>query len=176
MPRVLDPAFTPGDDEADAWEALRQLPESSMLGLVAPRFLLRPPYGEATRTIDAFEYEEFDGPADYLWGNPALACAVLLARSFAKEGWAFRPGSVLDLGGMVMHVTRDEDDEPVSVLAETRLIRPAAERLSGLGLMPLLCVKGRDAAELACVQSLARPPKGEKTSPLLGRWGQEGDL
>ena len=157
-----------------------KLPEGpALLGLATPRFLLRPPYGEATRTIDAFEYEEYTGPAGwkgYLWGSSALACAVLLARSFAKENWAFKPGSILDLGGMTMHVTKDEDDEPVSVLAEARLIRPSAERLSGLGLMPLLCVKGRDAAELAGVQSLAQPPNGEKTSALLGRWGQKGSV
>ncbi|MCA1684565.1 MAG: type VI secretion system contractile sheath large subunit [Planctomycetia bacterium] len=178
-PRVLTPSFAPEEADAEAWGLLRQLPESSLLGLVAPRFLLRPPYGEATRTIDAFEYEEYTGPSGwggYLWGSSALACAALLARSFAKDGWAFRPGSVLDLGGMGMHVTRDEDDEPISVLAEARLVRPSAERLTGLGLMPLLCVKGRDAAELADVRSLARPPKGETASPLLGRWGQKGTV
>ena len=42
--------------------------------------------------------------------------------------------------------------------------------------MPLLCVRGRDAVELSCVQSLARPAKGEPTSPLLGRWGQKGTV
>ncbi len=177
--KILDLSFTLNDDDAEAWDALRQLPESSMLGLVAPRFLLRAPYGEATRTIDAFEYEEYPGPngwSGYLWGNSALACAVLMARSFAKDGWAFQPGAILDLGGMVMHVTRDEDDEPVSVIAETRLIRPSAEKLAGLGLMPLLCVKGRDAAEMARIGSLALPKKGEKSVPLLGRWGQKGTV
>ena len=176
-PGVLNPAFAPAEDDTEAWGALRQLPESSLMGLVAPRFLLRPPYGEASRTIDAFdEYEEFDGPASYLWGSSALAVAVVLARSFAKEGWALKPGSVLDLGGMAMHVTRDEDDEQVSVMAEVRLVRPSAERLAALGLMPLLCVKGRDSVELACVQSLAKPVKGAATSPLLGRWGQKGTV
>ncbi len=178
-PRVLASSYSQSEEDAEAWTTLRKLPESAMLGLVSPRFLLRPPYGEATRTIDAFEYEEYTGPAGwngYLWGSSALACAVLLARSFAKENWAFKPGTVLDLGGMTMHVTKDEDDEPVSILAEARLIRPSAERLSGLGLMPLLCVKGRDAAELAGIHSLAQPPKGEKTSALLGRWGQKGTV
>ena len=175
-PRVLEPAFAPDIEALDAWSALRALPEAALLGLVAPRFLLRTPYGEATRSIDAFDYEEAAGPDDYLWGNAALACACLLVRSFGKDGWALSPGSTLNLDGMPMHVTRDEDGDEQATLAEAWLSRTSAERLSDLGLMPLLSIRGRDAVELASIRSLARPQPGQPISPLLGRWGQAGPV
>jgi type VI secretion system ImpB/VipA family protein len=178
-PLVLAPKFAPSDEDAEAWTALRKLPESCMLGLAAPRFLLRPPYGENTRSIDAFEYEESTnkvGWPHYLWGNPALACACALIRSFAKDNWAMTAGTNLDLPGMAMHVVRDEDDDTVSVLAEAWLSKPGAENLLNLGLMPLLSVRGRDQMSFLGIHALSAPPKGERTSPLLGRWGQKGNI
>src|SRR5262249_38700687 len=108
-PSALAPKFAQDDEAAEAWASLRKLPEASLLGLAAPRFLLRLPYGENTRSIEAFEYEESTnkvGWPHYLWGNPALGVASVLARSFNKEGWALKPGSVLDLPGMALHVVR----------------------------------------------------------------------
>ncbi len=178
-PMVLAPKFTPADDDLDAWNALRALPESCMLGLAAPRFLLRPPYGENTRSIDAFEYEESTnrvGWPHYLWGNPALACACALVRSFVKDNWAMKANAVLDLPGMAIHVVRDEDDDSVAVLAEAWLAKPVSENLVNLGLMPLLSVRGRDQLSFFGIHALATPPKGERTSPLLGRWGQTGQV
>ena len=178
-PAVHAPKYAPEEDAAEAWDALRALPEASLLGLAAPRFLLRPPYGENTRTIDPFEYEESTnrvGWPHYLWGNPALAVANALLRSFGKEGWGMRAGSVLDLTGMAIHVVKDEDDDPLSVLAEAWLTKPVTEALVGLGLIPLLSVRGRDQVSFFGLHSLARPPKGERTSPLLGRWGQKGSV
>ncbi len=178
-PQVFEPSFALEEDEEAAWTALRQLPEAALLSLVGPRFLVRVPFGENTRTIDAFEFEEYTKSPDwrgYLFSNAALACARLMAESFGKDGWAFRPGSQLDLGGMAMHVTRDEDDEPVATLAETWLTPPVSKRVAAWGIIPLLCVKGRDAVQLATVQSLASPAKGQAASPLMGRWNQSGSV
>ena len=87
-PRVLDKSFTLKPDDAPAWQGLRQLPEAALVGLAVPRFLLRLPYGENTTSIDKFSYEEMSpppNPSHYLWGNPALACATLLAQGFHKR-------------------------------------------------------------------------------------------
>src|SRR5262249_6375186 len=87
--RILDKSFTLSPDAAPAWQALRQLREAALLGLAVPRFLVRLPYGENTQSIDKFSYEEMSRPPDrshYLWGNPALACAALLAQAFHKQG------------------------------------------------------------------------------------------
>jgi hypothetical protein len=174
--KTLDPAFAADAESAPAWTALRNLPEAALLGLAAPRFLVRPPYGENTQSIERFSFEEFrhfKDSSNYLWGNPALACAALVAQGFAKDGWAFKPGPVLDLDSMPMHAYTKDDEEEVT-LAETWLLRPAAEKISKTGIMPLLCVKGRNAMQLYRFFSLAQPPKDQPLVELFGRWGQKG--
>jgi EvpB/VC_A0108, tail sheath N-terminal domain/Type VI secretion system, VipA, VC_A0107 or Hcp2 len=176
-PKVLGKDFAPSDKDAEAWAALRQLPEAAVLGLAAPRFLLRLPYGNYTRPVERFSFEEYTGPADragYQWGNPALACAAVLARAFLKDGWAARPGGSLDLGDMPMHTWRDEDGDEQATLVETWLDRKSAERLASLGVMPLLGVRGRDAVMFARLSAVAAPPEDRPFADLLGRWGQEG--
>ncbi|MGF1583403.1 MAG: type VI secretion system contractile sheath domain-containing protein [Gemmataceae bacterium] len=173
-PRLTSKSATIDNEAEEQWSALRQLPEASYLGLAAPRFLVRAPYGEATRAVERFRYEEFTDPKDncYLWGGGAFACAGLLGSSFGGKGWAFVPGEHLDLHEMAMHVWRDEDDDEHMTLAETWLKKNSTERLASLGIMPLLCVKNRNAMQLLRFQSLAQPPKGQVSVSLTGRWGQ----
>ena len=58
-----------------------------------PRVLLRLPYGARTDGVERFDFEEA-GPgfehSHYLWGNPAFACALLIAKAFADSGWSMR--------------------------------------------------------------------------------------
>jgi type VI secretion system protein ImpC len=175
-PRVLDKSFTMSPDAAPAWQALRQLPEAALLGLAVPRFLLRLPYGGDTQSIDKFTYEEMSRPPDrshYLWGNPALACAVLLAQAFQKAGWGCKPGTVLDLDNLPIHVYTADDEEEVT-LAEAWLVRPQTEQVVKMGIMPFLCVRGKGAMQLSRFHSLAQPPKDQQACDLQGRWGQPG--
>ncbi len=47
-----------------------------------------------TDPIDSFPFEEIPGlpePEDYLWGNGALACALVLGSAFERDGWDLRP-------------------------------------------------------------------------------------
>ena len=93
-----------------AWEALRKLPEASYLGLALPRFLLRLPYGADTDPTERFAFEEMDARPEhdhYLWGNPALACAYLLAQAFSQDGWDLRPGVVQEIESLPLHVYRE---------------------------------------------------------------------
>jgi hypothetical protein len=139
-----------------------------MLGLVQPRFLLRLPYGENTRSIDRFSYEEFSAAEKaqvYLWGNPALASAALLAQAFLKNGWGFKPGMVMDLGDMPLHVFTGEDGDSEATLTEMWLTAAAAQKAAKLGFMTLLPVRGRDSVQLAHFHALAEGAAG-----LPGRW------
>ena len=170
--RVLDNPFTLNPEAAPAWEALRQLPEAGLLGLALPRFLLRLPYGENTLSIDKFSYEEMSQPPDrshYLWGNAALGLAVLLAQTFHREGWACKPGSILSLEDLPIHVFSVDGDEEVT-LAEAWLLRPATEQLVKQGIMPFLCVRGKAVMQLARFLSLAQPAKDQPACDLRGRW------
>lgn len=156
-------------DTSAAWDALRRLPESSRLGLALPRFLLRLPYGAETDPVDAFDFEEAEGePAheSYLWGNPALVLARLLAESFGRSGWEMRPGDVQQFGGLPLHVYEAGGETRTKPCAEVLLGERAARLLLERGLMPLLSFKDRDDVRLARFQSLSDPP-----TRLAGRWG-----
>jgi type VI secretion system protein ImpC len=157
-PDPRDWKLTPDPNDAAAWTALRGLPEATAIGLALPRFLLRLPYGKKTDPIEAFDFEEMpEAPPheDYLWGNPAFACALLLAQSFSEYGWEMRPGTHAEIDGLPLHVyQRDGESEP-KPCAEALLTEQAAERILEQGLMPLVTLKGRDAVRLLTFQSVA---------------------
>jgi type VI secretion system protein ImpC len=71
------------------WQAFRESEDARYVGLCMPRFLLRLPYGNNTRPVKAFNYEEsvIGHHQKYLWGNSAMALATRVADSFAKYRW-----------------------------------------------------------------------------------------
>ncbi len=165
-PQVVAEGYEVPVDGKEAWEALRQLSEAAYLGLIAPRFLLRPPFGENYRPADSLQFEEFTGsPDSYLWGNPGFACAALLARGFMQSGWGFQPAQFLSLDNMPMHTYRDADDETVGVCGEGRFATTTSEAIAKRGFMPLLTVRGRDWIELAAIRSVAL-----ENNALAGAW------
>ena len=166
-------AATPDVDDWDkagngGWQALRELGGVNFVGLAAPRFLLRPPYGKDTEACERFAFEEIENPGNfdgYLWGNPALACAFLLGKTFEERGWALRPGEVREIDGLPLYIYK-EDGESVSLpCAEMWMTERAASRMLERGLMPLASIKNDGAATLVRFQSIAHPP-----APLSGGW------
>jgi type VI secretion system protein ImpC len=171
------PAATPDPDDwgappageaGEVWAALRGTPQAASLGLAAPRFVLRQPYGKGSNAVEAFAFEELpDGEPHegYLWGNAAFACALLLGQAFNHAGWGLRPGMILEIDGLPAHVYLEDGESRLKPCAEAVLSERAAERILGAGVMPLLSVRDRDKARLGRFQSLAEPP-----APLAGRW------
>ena len=170
--------LAPDAEGAAAWSALRAIPEARWVGLALPRFLLRLPYGKQTDRIEAFDFEEMpEAPAqsesgpqapaheDYLWGNPAFACALLLARSFSDDGWQMRPGTHADITGLPLHVYQRNGDSELKPCSEALLTEDAAQRILEHGFMPLVTMKGRDTVRLVRFQSIAEPLRA-----LAGRW------
>jgi type VI secretion system ImpA family protein len=155
-----------------AWKALRALPEASFLALGTPGFLLRPPFGDNYRPPDSLPFEEFDGrPVGYLWGNPAVAAATLLALGFMEKAWGLNPAEKRVLDSMPVHAYRDEHDEDVGVVTEVRFTSAIGTELAKLGLIPVLSFKGRDLVELAAVRSVSA------SQPLLaGQWTGGGKV
>lgn len=155
-------------DTSEAWTALRELPEARSVGLVLPRFLLRLPYGRKTSPVEAFDFEEMpDGPSheDYLWGNPAFACALLLAQSFGEYGWEMGANLISEIDKLPLHAYEYNGESVLTPCAEALLTEDSAERILENGLMPLLSWKGKDAVRLGRFQSLANP-----LHRLIGRW------
>jgi len=155
-------------EDHEAWQSLRKLPECCHLGLALPRFLLRLPYGASTSPVEQFDFEEMPGEPDheaYLWGNPAFACACLLAQAFSREAWSFRPGDVRDLSGLPVHVYQEDGESAAKPCAEAVLTDRAIETIMEAGFMPFMSFSNCDAIRLARFQSLADPVTG-----LRGRW------
>jgi type VI secretion system protein ImpC len=162
-----DPADWDRVMDAD-WEAFRRSPQARYVGLAMPRMLLRLPYGADAEPAERFPLEEMGSTPsheDYLWGSPAIACALLLAESFTSSGWDMRPGEHLDIGGLPLHVVERDGDATAQPCAEALLTERAALRLLESGLMPLVSMKSSDAVRLVRFQSVAHP-----IASLAGRW------
>ena len=157
-----------GGETAASWQLLRSSPEARFMGLALPRFLLRLPYGKDTEPVELFQFEEVAAPSahgNYLWGNAAFACALLLAESFAKQGWELRPGAITEIGGLPVYVYKVEGEPATLPSAEVLLTQTAAEEMMERGFMPLASLKDQPTVRLVRFQSIADPP-----SSLAGRW------
>ena len=161
-PKKERPALT-----AREWDRLRAMPEAGHLGLASPRFLLRRPYGAKTEPIYEFDFEEFtesEGLSGMLWANPVVLVAILLARSFRKNGPSMGLGQIMSLGDMPFHYVNDRYGDQVALpCTERNLTLDKVETVLGRGFMPVISVKGRDEVRLGSFQSLAG-------AELLGPW------
>jgi predicted component of type VI protein secretion system len=101
----------------------------------------------------------------YLWGNPAICCALLLGLSFLDDGWDLRPGTHNRIGGLPLHTYKDDGDFAVKPCAEILLTESEAEFLLDRGVMPLASIKEQDEVLLVRIQSIAEP-----AAPLSGCW------
>jgi type VI secretion system protein ImpC len=147
------------DVRAPAWDALRRSADARYVGLAAPRFLLRLPYGGPDgEPCDIPEFRELLAPEaheDYLWGNSAVLSALLYGESFASDGWSLRPR--LDVQGLPFHLVRADGDVSSKPCAEAVLSARAVDRMLGQGVMAVQSMKDGDAVRLARMQSIAQP-------------------
>jgi type VI secretion system protein ImpC len=159
---------TTKEEDSDLWNILRRVPESSHIGLALPGFLLRLPYGKDTDPIEEFEFEEIREKLLHealLWGNPAFACAYLLALAFTEDGWSLRPGTYQEIEDLPLYVYKEDEESRVKPCAEVLLTQRSAEAIMDNGLMALLSFKDQDKIRLTRFQSIAEPP-----TSLAGRW------
>ncbi|MFN2564010.1 MAG: type VI secretion system contractile sheath domain-containing protein, partial [Gemmatimonadaceae bacterium] len=103
-------------------------------------------------------FEELSAPTaheDYLWGNSAALCALLVGEAFTADGWALRPG--LDVPGLPLHLVRAAGEVTAKPCAEAVLSARAVDRIVECGLMAVQSHKGGDAVRLYRFQSVANP-------------------
>ena len=137
---------------SSALEILKDVPESSHIGLALPRLLLRLPYGARTSSIDSFDFEEMPIPPvhdNYLWGNAALACLAVLARADADN---------LNLDGLPAHTYKDGSDWAMKPCSEILMTETQVLALIDLGLMPLISYQDRPRVRLAGFRSITGKP------------------
>ncbi len=138
---------------AQALEALRELPEATHLALLAPRFMLRHPYGKKSDPISSFAFEEFtpeEGLRGMLWGHPALLAASVLAAP---------TGNTLSVGDLPFHFVVDGDGDQIALPTTERLVNlAAAEMLRRVGVDALMAHKGQPELRIAGLDAMSGDP------------------
>ena len=155
-------------DGAARWLALRHSGQARWIGLALPHLLLRLPYGKNTERIESFDFEELTGlPGhdDYLWGNAAVGCALLLGRSFEQSGWDMQAGDNLDIADLPAHSCQRDGEARLQACGGAYLSERAGAAILRHGPMPLLSFKNRNAVRLLRFQSIADPQQD-----LAGPW------
>lgn len=142
----------PADAALARWRALRGSGVAAAIGLVAPRLLLRLPYGKASDPIDAFPFEELAGsapaPGELLWGGGAIAAVLALARDP-------REGGVLDVDDLPALTYTADGERRLQPCAEWLASERVVAALTSHGLMPLVASRHRNAVRLAGWASIA---------------------
>src|SRR6202163_3580178 len=158
QPRDLAKIFD--STEYAKWKSFRQSEDSRYVALTLPRTLARLPYGEETKPIDEFKYEEqVDGTdhSKYLWMNAAYALGTRMTNSFALYGWcaAIRgvEGGGLVEGLPVHNFYTDEGDIAMKCPTEVPITDRREKELADQGFIPLVHCKGTDYAAFFSVQS-----------------------
>lgn len=148
------------------WNTLRRSEAAQWIGLVAPRVLLRSPYGRRSDPVASFTFEEFTGPPEHehlLWGAGSLAAALLIGRAYMARGWAMEAGDEREIGDLPAYSFERDGELQLQACAEDYLGEQAGQALLGAGLMPLMSHKQRNAVTVMRFQSIAEP-----TAPLAG--------
>ncbi|WP_114416874.1 type VI secretion system contractile sheath large subunit [Marinospirillum perlucidum] len=142
------------------WRGLREQEDSRNLGLVLPRLMGRPLFGE-DKPVRSFVYqEEVEQEEDYLWINASYAYATRLMDSFARYRWCpniIGPqsgGAVLNLP---VHVTEIEGTPATLGPIETTISDRKEYELSELGFIPLTQRKNADNATFFSSNSVQQP-------------------
>jgi type VI secretion system protein ImpC len=144
------------------WRSFRDSEDARYVGLAAPRYLLRLPYGAETVPVKEFAYEEaVTGSHDkYLWGNTAFAFASRLTDAFAKNRWCANiigpqgGGAVEELP---VHVFKAGGADTMKIPTEVQIGDALDLSLSDLGFISLSWRKGSDNAAFFAANSTQKP-------------------
>ncbi len=147
---------------------LRALPVARHIGLVAPRVLLRLPYGRRSDPVDAFDFEECVGRPDrdaLLWGSSAPLLALELGRLFLAAGWRMSPGGQVAISDRPAYAFSEDGERHLADVASEALSDSEAEAVLDRGVMPMVAERNGNRLIVPRVQSIAAP-----AALLAGAW------
>ncbi|WP_160120378.1 type VI secretion system contractile sheath large subunit [Rhodovarius lipocyclicus] len=173
-PRDLTKIFETA--EYTSWRAFRDTEESRFVTLVLPRVLARLPYGEKTKPLEEFNFEEApsdaDGTAramnheDYCWMNAAYVHAARLTDAFAQSGWCTAIRGAEGGGkvsGLPTHVFKSDDgDSDTKCPTEIAITDRREAELSHNGFLPLCHYKNTDYSVFFGAQTTQKPKKYDR--------------
>lgn len=162
--------------EYSKWRNFRETEDSRFVTLTMPRVLARQPYGESTKAVDEFTYEE--APADangapkpmnhdnYCWMNAAYALASRMTNAFSESGWTTAIRGA-EGGGKVANLPThlfmsDDGDMAEQCPTEIAITSRREKELSDLGFLPLSHYKNTDYAVFFGAQTTQRPKKYDR--------------
>ncbi len=159
---LSNPKKPPHPLVAEAFDALKALPEAKRLSLLGPRFLLRHPYGKRSDPISSFSFEEFtmaDGLAGMLWGHPALLALTALAGQ----------GGTPTISDLPFHFFVDADGDSTALPCTERFMSTTAvSALSGWGIAALIAHKGEPSVRLSGLGGIAAAGAASKAGARAG--------
>ena len=154
-PRDLGGIFE--SQEYIKWRSFRDSEDSRFVTLVMPRVLARTPYGEASKPVESFNYEEFDqdesgmskavGHDDYCWMNASYVMGTTLTRAFAENSWctAIRGADGGRVENLPTHIFKSDDgDTDQKCPTEVGITDRREAELSNQGFLPLCHYKNTD--------------------------------
>ena len=143
------------------WQTLRRSQAARWIGLAAPRVLLRLPYGKVTSPTESFAFEEFAGEPEHeklLWGNGAVATALLLGRAFTARGWEMEPGDEREIDDLPAYTFKRNGTSEMQACAEYFLTESQIQALLDAGLIPIASRRDRNGVVVIRFQSISDPP------------------
>lgn len=164
LPEVRDVGEIFRGREYDKWKAFRESEDSRYVALCMPHILMREPYGNATKPVDEFRYEEGVDGRDhnkYLWGNAAYALATRMTDAFSKYGWCawirgYENGG--RVGNLPLHSFATDDGEIANKIPTEVYITDRREnQLAKLGFVSLAFYKNTDHAVFFSARSCQKP-------------------
>ncbi len=170
-PRDLEKIF----DSAEyiKWRSFRDSEDSRFVTLAMPRVLSRLPYGDNSKPVEEFRYEEFpldeSGKAvdvdhdNYAWMNAAYVMGTTMTKAFAEYGWCTAIRGAEGGGkveGLPTHLFRSDDgDLDQKCPAEIGITERREAELSKLGFLPLCHYKNTDYAVFFGAQTCQKAKK-----------------
>ncbi|MBS1003278.1 type VI secretion system contractile sheath large subunit [Acetobacter thailandicus] len=173
-PRDLSKIF----DSAEyiKWRSFRDSEDSRFVNLVMPRVMARLPYGNTTRPVDEFDYEEAPQDANgrsesiahnnYCWMNAAFVMGARMTDSFARTGFCTTIRGA-EGGGKVENLPShtfmsDDGDLDTKCPTEIGITDRREHELSQLGFLPLCHYKNHDYAVFFGAQSTQKAKEYER--------------
>ena len=173
-PRDLEKIFQTAD--YTKWRSFRDSEDARFVTLCLPRTLSRLPYGEATKPVEGFRFEEFPvdsagrnveaGHDQFCWMNAAYVMGTVMTRAFSEYGWCTSIRGV-EGGGKVENLPTfnflsEDGDIDMKCPTEIGISDRREAELSKLGFLPLCHFKNNDYAAFFGAQTAQKPKKYDR--------------
>jgi type VI secretion system protein ImpC len=162
VPRDLSKIFESA--ELTTWRSFRDSEDSRYVSMVLPRYVARLPYGNKTKPVDSFNFEEdVDGRdhSKYLWGNSCYQLGLRITDAFAKYNWTTAIRGVEGGGkvsGLTAHTFKTDDGDVVlKCPTEVTITDRREKELNDLGFISIVNSKGSDFAAFFGGQTTNKP-------------------